>query len=59
MQAGAQILMEQKNRRRTILCAASHRFRTLPKLPLPGQPFFFFFGYPPFSSLLSAAGGLR
>ena len=28
MQAGAQILMEQKKRRRTILCAASHCFPT-------------------------------
>lgn len=42
MQAGAQILMEQKNRRRTILCAASHCFHTLLKLPLLGQGFFFF-----------------
>lgn len=37
MQAGAQILMEQKNRGRTVLCAASHCFHTLLKLPLPGQ----------------------
>lgn len=53
MQAGAQILMEQKNRRRTILCAASHCFHTLPKLPLLGQGFFFlFFFYTfPFLSL--------
>lgn len=66
MQAGAQILMEQKNRRRTILCAASHCFHTLPKLPLLGQGFFFyyFFLYLSFSFLIppflpSAAGGPR
>lgn len=53
MQAGAQILMEQKNRRRTILCAASHCFHTLPKLPLPGQFFFCFFFTFPFRSLFS------
>lgn len=35
MQAGAQILMEPRNRRRAILCAASHRLPTLPNLPLP------------------------
>lgn len=37
MQAGAQILMEQKNRGRTVLCAGSYCFHTLLKLPLPGQ----------------------
>lgn len=42
MQAGAQILMELKNRRRAILCAASHSFPTLLKLPLPGRSFFTF-----------------
>lgn len=48
MQAGAQILMEQKNRRRTILCAASHCFPSLPNLPLPAR---FFFLHLPYSSL--------
>ena len=42
MQTGAQILMELKNRRRTILCAASHCFPILPKLPLPGHSLFTF-----------------
>lgn len=48
--------MEQKNRGRTVLCAASHRFHTLLKLPLPGQ---FFFSFPICSFLSSAAGRLR
>lgn len=42
MQAGAQILMELKNRRRIIHCAASHCFPTLLKLALPEQPLFTF-----------------
>lgn len=50
MQAGAQILMEQKKRRRTILCAASHCF-PIPLLKLPGL-----FFHLPFSSRLLPVG---
>lgn len=61
MQAAAQILMELKNRRETILCAASHCFPTPPKLPLPGRCFFF--NLPFFFLILlflpSPAGGPR
>lgn len=58
MQAGAQILMEQKNRGGTVLCAASQCFHTLLKLPLPGQFVFSFssFSLPICSFLPSAAG---
>lgn len=61
MQAGAQILMEQKNRGRTLLCAASHRLHTLLKMALHGQAFFL---NPPYSFhicpfLPSAAAGPR
>lgn len=52
--------MEQKNRGRTVLCAASHCFHTLLKLPLPGQFFFSFsFSFLICSFLPSAAGRLR
>lgn len=53
--------MEQKNRGRTVLCAASQCFHTLLKLPLPGQFVFSFssFSLPICSFLPSAAGRLR
>lgn len=56
MQAGAQILMELKNRRRTILCTASHCFPLCWSCPCPVVVFF----YLPFLILPfvpSAAGG--
>lgn len=47
MQAGAQILMELKNRRGTILCAASHFLFMALKLPLPSFPLFPTWPFPP------------
>lgn len=58
MQARALILMELKNRRRTILCAGSY---CVPMLICPVAPFFFTFtcSFPIFHFLPSAAGGPR
>lgn len=58
MQAPAQILMELKDRRRTILCAASPCFPILLKLPLPVRGVFFLpFSFLILPFLLSSASG--